>query len=274
MIDLHTHTTASDGRCSPRELVARASEAGVSVLGLTDHDTLAGCADAAVACAGRGIEFVQGIEITAVVAERDVHVLAYFVDAGSPALQQFLAAQRQRRVDRVREMIARLARGGIALDADVVVKPSVDDPSRAIGRPQIARALVEAGHVSTVNEAFERWLSRDRPGFVPRTGASPEDVFARVHDAGGLASLAHPVLMRRDELIPGYAEAGLDALEAYHSDHTKVDTARYLATAAQLSLLVTGGSDYHADTGHGGSSPGSVSLPREQFERLKARAGR
>lgn len=273
MIDLHTHTTASDGKCSPDMLAVRAAAAGVTTLGLTDHDTVAGCAEAAAACLRLGIDFVPGIEITAVAAERDVHVLGYFLDLTSPRLQAFLALQRQRRVERVREIIERLAGNGIQLDAEAILAPGVTDSTRAAGRPWVARALVAGGYVGSVNEAFERWLGRGRPGFVPRKGAPPEEVFERVHDAGGIASLAHPVLLKHDEWIAGFAGAGLDAIEAFHSDHDIVDTERYLAFARDLNLLVTGGSDYHADDEHGGGGPGSVSLPREHFERLLAHRG-
>jgi predicted metal-dependent phosphoesterase TrpH len=252
--------------------VARAARAGVTVLSVTDHDTVAACGPVAAACASAGIEFVAGIEMTAVVDGTDVHVLGYFFDPASPALATFLAEQRRRRVDRVRQMIDRLATHGIVLDADVVLQPGLDDSSKSAGRPWIARALVTGGHVPNTAEAFNRWLSRGRPGFVPRVGAAPEEVFARIHDAGGIASLAHPVLVEHDEWIPAYAAAGLDALEAYHSDHDAATTSRYLALAAELALAVSGGSDYHADGAHGGGGPGSVSLPRDAYERLRSLA--
>jgi predicted metal-dependent phosphoesterase TrpH len=270
LIDLHTHTTASDGRCSPAELVERASKAGVTVLGVTDHDTVAGCADAADACASAGMAFVAGIEITAVVDERDVHVLGYFIDTSSTDLRAFLSEQRQRRVDRLRDIASRLAAHGIELDVDTILAPGLADASRSVGRPWIARALVAGGHVVDVSEAFDRWLSPGRPAFVPRVAAQPPEVFDRIHAAGGIASLAHPVQMKRDDRIPGYAAAGMDALEVYHADHDPAATAHYLAVATQLHLAVTGGSDYHGDTEHGGGHPGKVSLPREHYERLLA----
>jgi predicted metal-dependent phosphoesterase TrpH len=268
LIDLHTHTTASDGRCTPAELVARAAAAGVTVLSVTDHDTVAGCEAAAEACRAANIEFVTGIEITAVRDQADVHVLGYFIDPQSPALRVFLTEQRQRRFDRVGQMIARLARLGLRLDADAILRPAVDDPSRAVGRPWIARALVAAGYVETTNEAFATWLSRGRPGFVPREGAAPDNVIARIHDAGGLASMAHPGLIGRDNWIPGLAASGLDAIEAYHTDHDADAIARYRAMAHRLTIAVSGGSDYHADESHGAPHPGSVSLPRDDFDRL------
>lgn len=274
MIDLHTHTTASDGRCTPEELVDRAAAAGVTVLAITDHDTVAGSSRAAAACASAAIELVSGIEITAIVEGADVHVLGYFIDGHSPALRSFLVQQRQRRVDRVREMIDRLAAHGIVLDADAIVAPAIANPSVSIGRPSIARALVAASHVANADEAFGRWLERGRPAFVPRMGARPEEIFGRIHEAGGIASLAHPGLVEHDEWVPAFAAAGLDALEAYHIDHDEDRTRHYLAMADGLGLAVSGGSDFHADETHGARGPGSVSLPRQRFETLKARRTR
>ena len=249
--------------------MARAAAAGITTLGVTDHDTVAGCAEAATACAHHRIEFMAGIEITAVATERDVHVLAYFFDPASESLQRFLAKQRERRVDRVRAMLDRLAQLGMPLDTEAVLRPGLVDPSIAVGRPWIARALVDAGYVSSVGQAFERWLARGCPAFIPRGGASPADVFALVHDAGGLVSLAHPLLVQHDEWIRGFAQAGLDAIEAFHSAQSVDDTRRYLAIAKELNLLVTGGSDFHGSE-HGGGGPGSVTLPRVEFERLQA----
>jgi predicted metal-dependent phosphoesterase TrpH len=278
LIDLHTHTTASDGRCSPEELVARASASGVTVLGVTDHDTVAACERAARACLTCGIAFVPGIEITAVCEELDVHILGYFIDARSGGLQAFLTDQRLRRIERIRRMVARLAEHGVVLDADAILRPGLENATRAVGRPWIARALVAGGHVANAGEAFDRWLSRGRPAFVPRTGASPLDVVARIHEAGGVASLAHPALIHRDQWIDSLAAGGLDAIEAYHIDHDADATARYLDQAARLGLAVSGGSDYHADDSHGGAGPGAISLPREHYDRLvllgAQRAGR
>lgn len=271
MIDLHTHTTASDGRCSPEELVGRAAAAGVHVLAVTDHDTVGGCAAARAACAAAGIAFVSGIEITAVAGESDVHVLGYFVDIDSPPLQRFLTEQRQHRLDRIRGMVERLAQLGIDLDLNTILEPGREDQSRSIGRPYIARALMAGGHVATIGEAFDRYLSKGQAAFVPRIGASPEEVFARIHDAGGMASLAHPVLSKQDDRIPAFVEAGLDALEVYHSDHNAATSARYLELARSLDLVITGGSDFHADEEHGGGGPGSVSLPQADYDRLLER---
>jgi len=271
LIDLHTHTTASDGRCAPSELVRRAAAAGVHVLSVTDHDTTAAAGAASAACASVGIEFVSGIEITAVVDGRDVHVLGYFIDPDFAPLAAFLGEQRRRRIERVRQMIERLRTVGIVLDAEAVLQPGRDDTTKAAGRPWIARALVAAGHAADTKDAFDLFLVPGKPAFVPRIGPSPADVFARIHASGGVASLAHPGLLARDDLIPGFTSAGLDALEAHHSRHTPDDTNRYLAMVVRYGLAVTGGSDYHADPSHDRGGPGSVSLPPEAFQTLKDR---
>jgi predicted metal-dependent phosphoesterase TrpH len=274
MIDLHTHTNASDGRCSPPELVARAAAAGVTVLSVTDHDTVDACEAVAHACADAAIAFVPGIEITATRGDVDVHVLGYFLDPQAPDLKLFLAEQRRRRIDRVRRMIARLETLGIRLDADAILQPAIDQPGKSIGRPAIARALIAAGHVRSANDAFAIWLSRGRPAFIPREGAPTEVVFELIHAAGGIASLAHPVLLRHDEWVAGFASSGLDAIEAYHTNHDTAATARYRLIADRFGLAVSGGSDYHADDSHGSAHPGSVSLPEDAFAQLRERAAR
>jgi predicted metal-dependent phosphoesterase TrpH len=271
LIDLHTHTTASDGRCAPAELVARAAKAGVTVLSVTDHDTTAASAAVSMACKAHHIECVPGIEITAVIDGADVHVLGYFIDPDSPVLAAFLAEQRLRRIDRVRQMVARLAELGIELDADAILQPGVTDNTKAAGRPWVARALVAKGAVADTREAFDKYLKRGQPAFVPRIGPLPSDVFSQVHQAGGIVSLAHPGLLGRDDLIRGFAAAGLDALEAHHSKHTTEDTDRYLGLAERHHLAVSGGSDYHGDPSHDVTGVGGTTLPPELFQALKGR---
>jgi predicted metal-dependent phosphoesterase TrpH len=253
------------------DLVARAAAAGVEVLGVTDHDTVAAAAAAAAACAASGVEFVPGIEVTAAWHETDVHILGYFIDVRSPGLQAFLAAQREQRIERVRQIVARLDALGLHLDADAIVKPALEDASISAGRPWVARAMVAAGHVISTDLAFQNWLARGRPAFVPRSAPPPADAIGRIHDAGGLASLAHPGLLRHDDWIPGFLEAGLDAIEVYHPEHDAAATERYLALARRSGALISGGSDFHGDDTHGASAPGVAALPRAAFEALRQR---
>jgi hypothetical protein len=204
----------------------------------------------------------------------DVHLLGYFIDPASRSLGDFLAEQRRRRVDRIRQMVERLAELGITLDADEILGPSTGDSSKAAGRPWIARALVAKGVVANTREAFEKYLKRGQPAFVARVGPMPAEVFAEIHGAGGIASLAHPGLLKRDDLIPSFVAAGLDAIEAHHSKHSPEDTARYLDLATRHRLAVSGGSDYHGDPSHDVVGLGGVPLPPELFQRLKDRAAR
>jgi len=272
LIDLHLHTTASDGTLTPSELVSRAHTAGLSIFSITDHDTTAGSDAARAPAHDAGLRLVPGIEISAVAEGRDVHVLGYFIDTASASLRAFLERQRVDRVRRVAEMGERLAALGCPID----VAPIVADAGRgrSVGRPQIAAALVAAGHVRTRNEAFDRFLEFGGAAYVSRCGTSPEDVVAIVHAAGGVASLAHPGVNARDHLIAPLAAAGLDAIEVRHSDHDAPTEARYRALAADLGLLVTAGSDFHGDTGHRAGKLGSIGLASADFEALALAAER
>ena len=267
MIDLHLHTTASDGRLTPTELVALAAASGVRILAVTDHDTTDGFDEAAAEAARRGLVTVPGIEITAVDNGCDVHMLGYFFEPFEESLVQFLIKQRATRIARIIDIAARLARLGLPVD----VQPLLDDARRhsnkSIGRPALARAMIAAGHVATTNEAFDKWLGQGRAAFVERVGPSPEEVIGTLHRAGGIASLAHPGRTKIDGRIAALREAGLDAIEAYHSDHDAAATDTYLALARGLDLLVTGGSDFHGDPAHG-LEPGASTLPQLEWERL------
>ena len=270
MIDLHLHTTASDGRCSPESLVAQAAAAGLTTMAVTDHDTVAATARVFDLCAAHGLLAVSGTEITAIDDSRDVHVLGYFIDGTNPGLLAFLARQRQRRVECALVIARRLAALEMPIDTAELLKRAQAHDGRSIGRPQIARAMIAAGYVGGVAEAFDRWLAPDRPAFIPRDGALPEQVIAAIHDAGGMASLAHPGRTAIDAKIPLFLDAGLDAIEVYHSDHSPAERERYHRMASDLQVLVTGGSDFHGDPERG-VVLGSVELPQDAWERLASR---
>jgi len=271
LVDLHLHTTASDGRLTPAELVAHAAAAGVTVMAVTDHDTVAACADVARHARARDIDAVPGIEITAVEDGRDVHLLGYFIDTADPGLTEFLVAQRQIRLERLRRIALRLNELGLPVDVDPVISAATDT-GRTVGRPQIADAMIASGYVANRREAFDVWLGGGRPAFVPRGGATPERVITVVHAAGGRISLAHPGRTGlADDRVRQLVTAGLDALEVYHSDHDAALVARYASLADDLGVLRTGGSDFHGDPASL-LTIGRSSLPPEHWDRLRMSA--
>jgi len=272
VIDLHLHTTASDGALSPPELVEKARSAGLFTISITDHDTTAGCDAALDAARAAGIDLIPGIEVSAVADGRDVHILGYFIDTASGSLRAFLDRQRDERLRRVREMGDRLAALGCRIDVAPILESAAR--GRSVGRPQIASALLDAGYVGSRDEAFDRFLEFGGPAYVARRGASPAEVVAVIHGAGGIASLAHPGVLRRDELMAPLAAAGLDALEAVHSDHDAAAEARYRACARDLSLLVSGGSDFHGEVQHRVTRFGAISISEEELAALRRAAHR
>jgi hypothetical protein len=239
---------------------------------VTDHDTVAAVPDVLEAALARGVAGVPGIEITAVHDGRDVHMLAYFLNIESVELAGFLERQRADRRRRLFHMLDLLDRLGAPVDREAVDRRA-SDAGRAAGRPLLADALVRAGHVRSIAEAFERYLGQGRPAFVSREGASPREVIEIVQRASGLASLAHPGKLGGDELIPWLVEAGLPAIEVHHPDHDEVDVGRYQRLASFYGLLVTGGSDYHGPGSGRTAGLGQVTLSREDFDRLIERAG-
>jgi predicted metal-dependent phosphoesterase TrpH len=272
VIDLHLHTTASDGALAPTALVARAAAAGITILAVTDHDTTGGLAEARAAATERGMRLVNGIEITAVEGSRDVHVLGYFFDPADSALRSFLTAQREDRIRRVQEMAEQLAALGVAIDPAPIVQEGLAT-GRSVGRPHVAAALLAAGHVSTRDEAFERFLENGRPAFIARRGASPDEVVRIISKAGGVASLAHPGLAGMDGIIPRLRSSGLHALEVRHTDHDAATETRYRALAAALGCAVSAGSDFHDDTGRRRCGLGQISLTADEFAALEASRG-
>ena len=266
--DLHLHTQFSDGTYSPEELVSQALLHGLVALALTDHDTVEGCPRTANACGAARIEFIPGTELTAEQNGNELHILGYFIDIQNPELLSEIGKFQQVRQDRIREMVARLNRLNVPLEAEAVFALA---NCRAPGRPHVARALVQAGLCASLDEAFERFLKKNRPAFVPKFKMSAADAIELIHGAGGVAVMAHPGLNRTDEVIPGMVEAGLDGIECFHTKHSAAIAERYLELADRFRLLVTGGSDCHG-LSKGKPLIGTVKLPYEHVERLRARA--
>jgi predicted metal-dependent phosphoesterase TrpH len=263
--DLHLHTQFSDGTFSPAELVEHAVEHQLTAISLTDHDTVEGCKPVARECEAAGIEFINGTELTAEFADTEVHLLGYFLDVQNDRLLGELTKFQAIRQERIYEMVQRLNEMGIALDVDEVFALA---NCKSPGRPHVARAMIKAGLVKNLDDAFERYLKRGRPAWVPKARMSALDSIALIHHAGGLAVMAHPGLNRSDDIIPGLVAAGLDGIECYHSKHTHAMTDRYQNLAREYHLLITGGSDCH---GYSKAKPliGSIKLPYEFVDALR-----
>jgi predicted metal-dependent phosphoesterase TrpH len=263
--DLHLHTQFSDGTFTPEELVLHAQKHGLACIALTDHDTVEGCARAATACAAVKMEFIPGAELTAEHADTEVHILGYFLDTQNPLLLEKLARFQVDRQNRIHEMCAALNQAGIPLKAEAVFALA---NCKSPGRPHVARALVKEKLIGNLDEAFERYLKKGRPAWVPKTKMSALESVELIHQAGGLAVMAHPGLNRTDEIIPDLVDAGLDGIECFHTKHSTVMAERYLEIAEKHGLLVTGGSDCH---GFSKKAPliGTVRLPYDHVEKLK-----
>ena len=237
-------------------------------MAVTDHDTVAAVAEVRALALESGMQAISGIEITAVEEGRDLHVLGYLFDPQNEALGAFLRVQRAARIARVEAIGSRLAALGVPVDLGPSLRQATRESGRSVGRPQVARAMVDAGHVADTQEAFDRWLGDGCPGYVPREGPRPVAVIEIIHQAGGIASLAHPGKLGLTARIPSLAEAGLDAVEAFHPDHDASLVSQYIQLARDLDLLLTGGSDFHGDPAHG-RAPGAVTLPAAEFARLR-----
>jgi predicted metal-dependent phosphoesterase TrpH len=269
-VDLHSHTTASDGTFTPRELVQEAARRGVRVLAVTDHDSTEGLAEAIDEASRHApLRIVPGIEINCDVDGGEIHVLGYCLDYEAPWFQEFCRGQRAERRQRVHRMVARLAELGMPIDAEEVFA-LVQEGSA--GRPHVAQVLVKRGHVKTVREAFDRYLHNGGPASAPRRKLTPEQAIGVIRKAGGVPVIAHPGLANRDGMIPALVEAGLQGIESYYPEHAAWQTTAYLELCQRHGLVATGGSDYHGPTVGHAPHPGAHAVPTTAWEDLRARA--
>ena len=270
MIDLHSHTRHSDGQRSPNELLAEAAAAGITVLAVTDHDTVSGIADCQRAAAAFSVRLVPGIELSAELHGREVHVLGHLLDPASPALldlQGQLLDERRERMDR---MIAKAQSLGLKITKAQVVAHSGGDN---LGRPHLARALVDAGYADSVKDAFKRFLRDGGPVFCDRRKMQAADAIALIHRAFGTASVAHPGANKvSQQELKALAESGLDAVEAFHPEHVPSQVEAYIRWAEALGMLITAGSDFHGPAVQPGRKLGDRWLSTERFAALEERA--
>ncbi|MCC6444807.1 MAG: PHP domain-containing protein [Armatimonadetes bacterium] len=269
-VDLHLHTTASDGSWTPTELVRAAKEAGLTAIAVTDHDTTAGVPEAMEAGESFGVEIVAGIEMTTLVGSREMHLLAYCVDIRSPALQEALRKIRDDRMIRNSLIVEKLQSLGVSVTLDEVITLA---GGGTVGRPHIAQAIVRAGRAYDINSAFGKFLIPGTPAYVERVRLEPEEAIRAVRASGGVPVMAHPGKFGKDEMISRFAEMGLMGLEVYHTDHSDLASSRYLSLASKLGLIITGGSDSHGPLGGKPIPVGSVSMPYMTVEMLKEAAG-
>lgn len=278
-LDLHLHTTHSDGSCTPTEVVNMAHRAAVTALAITDHDITTGIAEAIAVGQQCGIEIIPGVEISSLAGSSEVHILGYFLDWQDFDLLERLKTLRDARHRRNPQIIERLQTLGIGITYDEVRSLAGTD---SIGRPHIARVLMDKRVVASAKEAFDRFLAEGKPAYVPRELPSPAEAIRWIKAARGLAVLAHPTWVRVAEqplidLVRQLKADGLDGVEVYYSTHAARQTREYLSLAQQLGLLVTGGSDFHGLTKPDievGIGKGTLHIPTSLLPTMKNAAGR
>ncbi len=270
-IDLHLHTTASDGRFSPEEVVRLAAEKGLEVIAITDHDSVAGIAAAMKAAESfPRLKVIPGVEINTDIPDGEVHLLGYFIDYHSQELEQILRRLRQARRRRARRMIAKLAPLGVEVSWERVKELAAGG---SMGRPHIARAMLEQGYISSFQEAFNRYIGRRGPAYVERERMLPVEVVKLVVNAGGLPVLAHPAgIDGLEQLIEQLKAAGLVGLEAYYNGYRRQTVNWLVNIAGEHGLIACGGSDFHGFVGGRGMSVGGIEVPADCLERLIALA--
>ena len=266
--DLHTHTTKSDGAHTPHELVLKAKSVGLSIISITDHDSINALDEAIVLGSELGIEVITGTELSAAYNGNEIHILGYFIDHHNKHLLESLSYFREERLKRVARIVHKLNKLNIPVTIESVLEHA---QGAAVGRPHIANALVDGGHATSYQQAFNKYIGDGRPAFEKKTAVTPEETVKLIAEAGGLSFLAHPGRSISEETIIHLINAGLDGIEVIHPSHTPQLVEYYRGIVNEYCLLESGGSDYHGGLKGDDQYFGEIGLPIEKVDMMRNR---
>lgn len=266
-IDLHLHSTASDGVLTPEEIVDKAIGLTISAIALTDHDSVEGVAAAVKEGKKKGIEVIPAVELSSGLDGQDIHFLGYFIDYKDRKFNELLIRLRNLRTERAAKMVTLLQEQRVDIPFEEVLEVAGNG---SVGRAHVAKAMVKKGYIDTIEEAFERFIGRNAPCYVEKYFYTPKDVIATIRKIGGIAVLAHPALSNVDRLIPQFIEYGIQGIEVFHGEHTTEQSEHYLHLAKMYNLIPTGGSDFHGlKNTKRGREMGAVKVPDEFLDQLR-----
>jgi len=267
-IDLHIHSTCSDGLLSPKELVDEFIQRGLTVVSIADHDTMSGIPQFQELTKGTPITYIPGTEINTEIPGDEIHILGYRIDYTNVNLINFMAELRKKRIERVKRILDKLNQLGKQITFEEVMANCHGD---SLGRPHIARTMQQKGWVSSVMEAFQRYIAYGKPAYVPREGIAPQEAINAIKQAGGFPVLAHPGLLRTENIIQNLIKMGIEGLEVYYPEHSHSQERRFKLLAEEHNLMVTGGSDFHGWKSHKSNQLGRNFLTPEELKNLLSR---
>lgn len=266
LVDLHVHTSVSDGLLSPFQVVSEASEADLAAIAITDHDTMDSIPYAEAAGRKLGVEVVPGVELSTGYGGNEIHILGYYCDPNNPFFKKTLKTVRRSRYDRMMKMLEKLKKLGIQIELKEVLQVV---EGQMLGRPHLAIILCKKGYCKTPEEAFKKYIGLNGPAYVERMKFTPYDAIFMIRNARGIPVLAHPGFYKEDKIIPSLVSAGLLGIEVFHPDHLLMTHYRYMKIARKYNLLVTGGSDYHGSHVGTATSIGAISVDYSYLQKLK-----
>lgn len=267
-VDMHMHTTCSDGALSPKDLVRKSKQVGLAAISITDHDNFAAIQTAKPLAEELGVELIAGVEVSTAHQERDVHILGYFVKTEDSPLSDYLAHCRKQRLARTERMVDRLNKQGIKIRVEHVLEKAIGG---SVGRPHIAAVLQETGYVQNYNEAFAKYIGTNCPAYEKSVETKPAEVISLINEAGGLSFLAHPGRQVSDDTVRHLIDSGLDGLEIVHPSHDAHHQEYYRSIANEYFLLMSGGSDYHGVKPQDEENFGKIHINYNWLQKMKDR---